>query len=57
MLRGNGIRPLLDGIYTEAIDPAIRACGLDLVRVDKIQHNGIVNDVMLGGSPCGGTRR
>jgi hypothetical protein len=37
-----------DPIYDHAIEPAINACGLRPIRVDRIEHNKIVNDVMLG---------
>jgi hypothetical protein len=37
----------LDGIYDNAIQPAIVACGLTPVRVDRLQHNGVVTDLIL----------
>lgn len=36
----------LDGVYEKAIKPAVNASGLTEVRVDKVQHNGIVTDLI-----------
>jgi hypothetical protein len=37
----------LMAIYDNAIKPAVKACGLDDVRVDRIEHNGVVTDVII----------
>jgi nucleoside 2-deoxyribosyltransferase len=38
--------PTLDEAYL-AIKGAVNACGLDDVRVDKVQFNGSINDMIL----------
>ncbi len=38
---------LLGEIYDDAIEPAIVSCGLRPIRVDRVQHNGIVTDLIL----------
>ena len=40
--------PTLDPAHDEGIRPAVEACGLAVVRVDKIEHNGVVTDLILG---------
>ena len=37
----------LDDAYTLGIAKAIEACGLKAIQLSKLQHNGIVDDVML----------
>ena len=37
----------LNAAYAEGIEPAVKECGLRVVRIDKVEHNGIVNDAML----------
>jgi hypothetical protein len=34
--------PSLDAVFEEGLRPAIEACGLSVVRVDQLQHDGIV---------------
>jgi hypothetical protein len=36
----------LDDVFETAIKPAVQASGLTLVRVDKLEHNGIVTDLI-----------
>lgn len=37
----------LNGTYDGAIKPAVQASGLDDVRVDRIEHNGVITDVII----------
>src|SRR5262249_17756507 len=34
----------LDAAYDDGIQPAVQNCGFNVVRVDKVPHNGNVND-------------
>jgi len=36
----------LNEVYDVAIEPAVRATGLSVIRVDKVEHNGIVTDLI-----------
>lgn len=36
----------LDDVFETAIGPAVQASGLTLVRVDKLEHNGVVTDLI-----------
>lgn len=38
----------LDPAYDDGVRPAVEACGFAVVRVDKVQHNGVVTDLILG---------
>ncbi len=38
--------PSLDDAYATGIEPAIRATGLSVIRVDKVEHNGVVTDLI-----------
>ena len=38
--------PSLNDVYESAIAPAVKASGLTVIRVDKLEHNGIVTDVI-----------
>lgn len=38
--------PSLNEAYSDGIEPAIAAAGLRVVRVDKIEHNGVVTDLI-----------
>jgi len=40
--------PSLSEIYESGIKQAAESCGLAVVRVDKIEHNGIVTDLIMG---------
>lgn len=33
--------------YTDGIEPALRACGYDPLRVDSVQHNGKIDDRII----------
>ena len=39
--------PSLADTYEEGFKPAVLACGLKPVRVDKLEHNGVVTDVIM----------
>jgi hypothetical protein len=39
--------PSLSDVYEEGIRPAVEGCGLNVVRVDKVEHNGIVTDLIM----------
>jgi len=39
--------PSLTDVYENGIKPAVEGCGLRVVRVDKLEHNGIVTDVIM----------
>jgi hypothetical protein len=42
--------PSLDAAYDEGIKRAVEDdCGIKVTRVDRVQHNGIVTDVILAG--------
>ncbi len=41
--------PSLNGAYDEGIKKAISDCGLTAVRVDRIEHNGSINDQIIVG--------
>lgn len=36
----------LDDVYDAGIGPAVTASGLTVIRVDKVQHNGVVTDLI-----------
>lgn len=37
----------LDPAFTDGIEPALRACGYDPLRVDSVQHNGKIDDRII----------
>lgn len=39
--------PSLDEVFETAIEPAANACGFRVIRVDELQHNGVVTDVII----------
>jgi hypothetical protein len=38
--------PSLDDAYDNAIHPAVEAAGLSVIRVDRVEHNGVVTDLI-----------
>jgi hypothetical protein len=39
--------PRLDGAYETGIAKAVRNCGLTVTRVDRVEHNGYVTDLIM----------
>src|SRR5207247_6582512 len=39
--------PSLTNVYEDGFKAAVEGCGLKVVRVDQLEHNGIVTDVIM----------